>query len=147
MVRETYRVTSPSNVARSNLPRDVTPMSCAVLRMRRMSLKEGGTNRLDEMKRFLSWYLNAASSGSLVKKVPILGTRSFSLDCPSVPTFWCSTKMLVSPKISAKGVQTKLTVIVNHMLNIQHDLCISPVSHFSHLLHILAPRLKDTGRL
>jgi hypothetical protein len=47
-----------------------------------MSLKEGGTKRLDEMKRFLSWYLNASARGSRVKNVPILGTSNLSLDWP-----------------------------------------------------------------
>lgn len=77
-----YRVTSPSNVARSRGPVAVTPISCAVFRMSRTSLKEGGTNRLEEMNRFLSWYLKASARGRRVKNVPILGTRSLSFDWP-----------------------------------------------------------------
>jgi hypothetical protein len=45
-----------------------------------MSLKDGGTNRLEDMNRFLSWYLKAAASGSRVKNVPTLGTSSFNFD-------------------------------------------------------------------
>lgn len=53
-----------------------------MLRIRRMSLNEGATNRRRLMKRWSSWYRNASSSGSLVKKVPTVGTRRFSLDLP-----------------------------------------------------------------
>ena len=87
----THKVTSPSKVARSKFPAEVTPINCAVFKINRISLKEGGTKRLDEMNRFLSWYLNAAAKGSLVKNVPIVGTRSLSFEWPCVPSFWCST--------------------------------------------------------
>jgi len=50
----TYKVTSPSKVAKSTDPAEVTPMSCAVFKISLISLKEGGTNRLEEIKRFLS---------------------------------------------------------------------------------------------
>lgn len=46
-----YNVTSPSNVARSNGPDAVTPMICAVFKMRRISLNDGGTKRREEMNR------------------------------------------------------------------------------------------------
>jgi hypothetical protein len=41
----------------------------------------------------------------------------------------------------------KLTVIINHMLNIQHNLSVSPMSLCGHLLHTTAPRLEDPGWL
>ena len=44
------------------------------------------------MERFLSWYLKASTSGRRVKNVPMLGTRSLSLDWPWSPTFWWATE-------------------------------------------------------
>jgi hypothetical protein len=54
MTNDAYRVTSPSNVASSTGPAAVTPMSWAVFKMSRTSLKDGGTKRLEEINRFLS---------------------------------------------------------------------------------------------
>jgi hypothetical protein len=71
-------------------------MSWAVFRMSRMSLKDGGTKRLDEIERLLSWYLNELPRGRGVKKVPTVGTSNLSLDCPWSPTFWWATKLIVS---------------------------------------------------
>lgn len=46
-----YKVTSPSKVARSKGPARARPIICAVLRIKRMSLNDGGTKRREEMKR------------------------------------------------------------------------------------------------
>lgn len=86
-----YNVTSPSNVARSSGPANARPIIWAVLRMRRMSLKDGGTKRREDMKRWRSWYLKASARGRRVKKVPMLGTSNFSLDWWWRFTFWWST--------------------------------------------------------
>lgn len=69
----------------------VTAMIWAELRMRRTSLKEGETKRRDEMYRFESWYLKAASRGRRVKKGPMLGTRSLSFDGSGFSSFWWAT--------------------------------------------------------
>lgn len=66
-------------------------MICAELRIRRMSLKDGETKRREEMYLLRSWYLNAASRGSLVKKGPTVGTSSFSLEGMGFSSFWWAT--------------------------------------------------------
>jgi len=80
LMPSSYKVTSPSKVARSKGPEAVNPMICAVFKMSRTSLNEGGTKRRDDMNLLLSWYLKAAARGRRVKKAPILGTSSFSFD-------------------------------------------------------------------
>lgn len=81
LIPSSYRVTSPSNVARSNGPEAVNPMICAVFNISLTSLNDGGTKRLRDMNLLLSWNLNAAARGRRVKKVPILGTNSFNFEC------------------------------------------------------------------
>lgn len=57
----------------------------AVLRTRRTSLKDGATNRREEMKRRRSCQAKASWRGRAVKNVPIEGTRSLSFDLDSDP--------------------------------------------------------------
>lgn len=86
-----YNVTSPSKVASCSAPL-VTAMVCAELRICRTSLNDGATNLLDEMYRFLSWYLKAASRGSLVKKGPAVGTSILSLEGKLLSLLWRATR-------------------------------------------------------
>lgn len=46
-----------------------------MFRVRRMSLKEGGTKRREDMRRRESWYSKAEARGRAVKNVPTVGTR------------------------------------------------------------------------
>ena len=60
-------------------------MIWAVLRMRRMSLNDGGTNLREEIALRASSCLNADSNARGVKKVEMLGTSMDSLDRTGSP--------------------------------------------------------------
>lgn len=55
-----------------------------------MSLKEGATKRRELMKRRASCQAKASWSGRRVKKVPMEGTRSLSLDGVGWRDCWCA---------------------------------------------------------
>jgi len=59
----------------------------AVHAYRRMSLKDGGTKRRQLILRLSSWYRNASSSSSGVKKLPTDGTSIFNFERAAVPAF------------------------------------------------------------
>ena len=80
-----YSVTSPSNVTKSMDPLRARLINWAELSVRRMSLNDGGTKRLELIFLRSSWNLKAASSKRGVKKVLTLGTRCFNFDLPGVP--------------------------------------------------------------
>lgn len=61
-----------------------------------MSLKEGATNRREEIARIESWCLKASSSANGVKKVEMVGTSILSLDLAIGASWWLTTWLVVS---------------------------------------------------
>ena len=55
-------------------------MICEVLRIWRMSLKDGATKRRDEMARMASWWRKASSRASGVKNMPTVGTSMLNFE-------------------------------------------------------------------
>jgi len=107
-------------------------MIWAVLRIRRMSLKDGGTKRREEIARIASWWRKAASRARGVKNMPIVGTSILSLE-RRFPAFWCSTwHLYVSTASEIDSTGTMPTVISDESLDIPHYICIALLGCSSH---------------
>jgi len=125
-----------------------TYIICAVFNINLTSLKEGGTNLLEEINLFPSWYLKAAANGNLVKKLPMLGTSNFNFDCCCNPSFWwATTKESTVNIIEVWLVEEVLTMIINHCFDIPKYFFVTTKCHFGHFLYSACSGFEDAGWL
>jgi hypothetical protein len=107
-------------------------MICAVFRMSRMSLKDGGTKRREEIARIASWWRKAASRARGVKNMPIVGTSMLNFE-RGFRAFWCSTCYLsVRDLGDINGKRNKRTVVSDKSLDIPQNVCIALVGRCGH---------------
>lgn len=100
-----------------------------MFRISRMSLKEGATNLREEMVRAASCRTKASSSARGVKKVDILGTSMLNFERDLV--LWWTTASR-QEEIQYQSLSSKLTVIIDELLDISKDICISLTSTVCH---------------
>ena len=88
-----------------------------------------------------------------MKKFATVGTRSLSFDRSGFPNFWCSTATLVNTRLSNhqrsmnSSKHIRLTMIVDYVFHITHDLGIPALGHAGLLVDGLCILLENSCRL